>query len=153
MQTLTKTKRNRRWKMPHTVLERRTFCFSSYKNLKLKVKLWCVGARQRKKAFSVPFNLSKGNFFNICVLSQCIVYSIHFQNIEAFIYQKHHFLHFSACFLNLRKSLVYPLVHLFLEFECFEKIWWSLDLANCQNGLLQRGTSTFSYKMVSLQFF
>ena len=84
-----KTKRNRKWKIPHTVLERRTLCFSSYKNSKLKVKLWWVGARERKKrAFFVPFILSEGNFFNICVLSQCIVYWIHFQNIHTFTYQK-----------------------------------------------------------------
>ena len=49
--------------------------FSSYKNHKLKVKLWLVGARKRKKrAFFVPLILSKGIFFNICVLSQCILY-------------------------------------------------------------------------------
>ena len=37
--TLIKAKRNRKWKTLHTVLERRALCFSSYKNLKLKVKL------------------------------------------------------------------------------------------------------------------
>ena len=30
----------RKWKIPHTVLEGLTLCFSSYKNRKLKVKLW-----------------------------------------------------------------------------------------------------------------
>ena len=34
---------------PHTVLEGRTLCFSSCKNLKLKVKQWRVGARERIK--------------------------------------------------------------------------------------------------------
>ena len=82
-------KRNGKRKIPHPVLERRTLCFSSYRNRKLKVKLWWVGARERKKrAFFVPFILSEGNFFNICVLSQCIVYWIHFQNIHTFTYQK-----------------------------------------------------------------
>ena len=34
-----------------------------------------VGASERKKrAFFVPFILSKGHFFSICALSQCIVY-------------------------------------------------------------------------------
>ena len=47
-------------------------------NKNIKVKLSWVGAREReKKAFFVPFILSEGNFFNICVLSQCIVYWIH----------------------------------------------------------------------------
>ena len=47
----------------------------SYKNCKLKVKLRLVGAYKRKKrAIFVLFILSKGNFFKICVLSQCIAY-------------------------------------------------------------------------------
>ena len=84
-----KTKRNQKWKLPCTVLERRTLCSSSYKNRKLKVKLWWAGFLERKKrAFFVPFILSKENFFNICVLSQCLVCLIHFQNIPTFTYQK-----------------------------------------------------------------
>ena len=73
-------------------------CFSSYKNRKLKVKLWWVGARDRKKKrFLVTFVMSKGIFFNIGVLSQCIVYWINFQNIHTFTYPKillHTFIHF-----------------------------------------------------------
>ena len=86
-------KRNRKWKILHTVLERQTLCFSSYKNRKLKVKPWWVGAHEgKKKAFFVPFILSEGNSFKICVLSWCIVYWIYFQNIHTFSYQKklHH---------------------------------------------------------------
>ena len=49
--------------------------FSSYKNLKLKVQLWRVGIRKRKKrAFFLPFFLPDENFINICVLSRCILY-------------------------------------------------------------------------------
>ena len=44
--------------------------------------------RAKKRAFFVPFILSEGNFFNFCVLLQCIVYWIHFQNIHTFTYQK-----------------------------------------------------------------
>ena len=66
--------------IPRTVLERWTLCFSSYKNHKLKLKLWWVGARKRKKrAYFVPFILSEGSV-NICVLSLCSVYWKHFQN-------------------------------------------------------------------------
>ena len=89
IQIVIKTKQNRKWKTPHTVLESRTLCFSSYKNQKLNVKLWWVGARKRKKsAFFASFILSEENVFNICVLSQCIVYWIHFQNIHTFRFQK-----------------------------------------------------------------
>ena len=48
----------------------------------------CWSSRKRKKAFFVPFILSEGHFFNICVPSQCIMYWIYFQNIRTFIYQK-----------------------------------------------------------------
>ena len=64
-------------------------CFSSYKNYLLKVKLWWVGARERKKRkLFGPLILSEGNFCNICVLSQYIVHWIHFQNIKTFTYWK-----------------------------------------------------------------
>ena len=69
-----------------------TCYFSSYKNDKLKVKLWWAWTREKKKkTFFVPFILSEGNFFKTCILSQCIVYWEYFQNIYTFIYKK-------ACF-------------------------------------------------------
>ena len=78
-----------KWKIPHTVLEKRNFRFSLCKNCKLKVKLWWVGALERKKrVFFVPFILSEGNFFKIYVLSQCTVYWIHLQNTHTFTYRK-----------------------------------------------------------------
>ena len=77
-----------KWKIPHTVSERRTLCFSSYKNRKLKVKLWWVGTRKRKKDFLYRSSCPEGNFFDICLLFKCIMYWIHFQNIHTFIYQK-----------------------------------------------------------------
>ena len=84
---------------PPTVLEWQTLYFSSCKNCKVKVKLPWVGSRERKKkTFFVPFILSKGNFFNVCVLSQCIVYWIQFQNIHALIYQKTLLHTLFACF-------------------------------------------------------
>ena len=69
--------------IPNIVLERWTLCFSSYKNPKTKVKLWWFGARERKKkAFFLPFILSEGVFFNIYVLSECMLYWMPFQNIR-----------------------------------------------------------------------
>ena len=97
-------RRNLKWKFAHTVLERRTLCFSSYKNHKLKVKLWSVVARERKKrAIFVPFILSERKFFNVCVLSQCIVYWIRFQNAHTCTYQKT-LLHTLFCCLFLKSS-------------------------------------------------
>ena len=77
-----KTERNWKRKIPHIVLERRTLCFSSYKNRKLKIELWWVGACERKKrAFFVPLILSERISLTL-VLSQCIVYCIYFQLIH-----------------------------------------------------------------------
>ena len=45
-------------------------------------------SRKKKSAVFATFILSEGNFFNVCVLSQCIVYCISFQNIYTFTYQK-----------------------------------------------------------------
>ena len=100
-----KTKRDRKWKISCAVLERRTLYFSSYKNRKLKVKLWWFGTRERKKiAFFVPFILSEGNCSDICDVCQCTVHWIQFQNIHTFIYQKP-LLHTLFClFLKSSKS-------------------------------------------------
>ena len=75
---LIKTRQNRKWKIPHTVLERWTMRFSSYKNYKWKMKLLWVGARKRKKSvFFVTFISFGRHFFSIWVLSQCIVYVVY----------------------------------------------------------------------------
>ena len=88
VKTLIKTKWSRKWKITQ-YLERWILCFSSYKNHKLKVNLWWVGAWEKKKGGPfLPFILSQGNFFNIVVLSQCIVYWLYFQNVHTFTYQK-----------------------------------------------------------------
>ena len=39
IQTLIKMRRNRKWEIPRTVLQRRILCFRSYKNCESKVKL------------------------------------------------------------------------------------------------------------------
>ena len=82
----------RKQKIPRTVLKRRSLRFSWYKNRKSKVKLWWVGAHERKMtAFFVPFILHGENFFKICVISDCIVYWIHFFRIYILLcVKKHH---------------------------------------------------------------
>ena len=113
-----KTKRNRKWKIPYTVLERRTLGFSLYKNRKLKKKLWRVGDRERiKRALFVLFIFSEGIFFNICVLSQCILYWIHFQNIHTFTYQK--------TLLNTLLLLVFKFI------ESLQRIFKGFIISHC----------------------
>ena len=89
IQILIKTKRNRKWKILDTVLEKQTLCFSSCKNHKLKVKLLWAGAREKERTyFLYRLFFLKEFFFKICVLSQCILYWIHFQNIHTITHQK-----------------------------------------------------------------
>ena len=101
--------------------------FRSYNNRKLKVKLWWVGWSSQKRAFFVPFIFSEGNFFNICVWSQCIVYWIQLQNIHTFTYQKTLLLTLFCLFLKSSKvfnvSLISKLM-LFLWGHCLA--WTSL---------------------------
>ena len=47
--TLIKSKRNRKWKIPHTILERQNLCISSYKNRKLKIKLMSWSLQKKKE--------------------------------------------------------------------------------------------------------
>ena len=55
--------------------------------MRIKNKTEWFGACERKKsALFLTFILSEGNFLNICILSQCIVYWINFQNINIYIY-------------------------------------------------------------------
>ena len=76
-QNLVKAKRNGKWKIPHTLLEREILCFSSYNQ---------NGARKREKdAFFIMLILSKGNFSNICFVTMYgVLYWIKIQNIYTF---------------------------------------------------------------------
>ena len=45
-------------------------------------------SRKKKEGIFCTVHFAWRKFFNICVLCQCIVYWIHFQNIRTFKYQK-----------------------------------------------------------------
>ena len=79
IQTLIKTKWNRKCKTLHTALERQTLSFSSCKNHELKVKL----ANEKRVHF-----LYERIFFEICVLSQCTVHWMNVPNIYTSTIQK-----------------------------------------------------------------
>ena len=114
-----KTKQNWKWKIPHTVIERRTLCFSSYKNLKLKVTLWWVGVCERKKReFFVPFILSEQGFFIICVFSHIFsVFSIEY-TFRIYI-KKYCFILFCCLFLESLKAFSVSLTFISLfPFNC-----------------------------------
>ena len=64
MQTLIKTKRNRKLKIPHTVLERRTLCFISYKNRKIKSKtVISCNSRKEKEGIFCTTDFVRKNVF------------------------------------------------------------------------------------------
>ena len=62
-QTLIKTKQNRKWKIPHIVLERRALCFSSYKNCKLTEKLISWSSQKKKGGIFCANYLDQSEFF------------------------------------------------------------------------------------------
>ena len=68
-------------------------------------------SRRIKEGIFFTVNLSEGNFFKICDLSQCIVYWIQFPNLHTFTYQKtllH--IHFRL-FLKSSKVFSVSLIH------------------------------------------
>ena len=69
-----KTKQNQKWKIPHTLLERRTLCFSAYKNRQLKLNCDDLELAKEKREHTLYLLFCAKDFFNICVLSQCILY-------------------------------------------------------------------------------
>ena len=129
-----KTKRNWKWSIPHKVLDRRTLYSSSHKNHKLRVKLWWVGARERKKSeIFVLFILSEETFCHIFVLSQCIVYWICFQNTHTFTYQK---------------ALLHIL--LLLGFKIVESL--QCILKHCALALFKLGNETYTLQNQAMSF-
>ena len=89
-------------KISHTVLERWTMCFSSYKNCELELKLWWVEACKRKmSAFFVMFILSEGNFFNLYFISMYNLFNKLSEYIYFYIYT---FTDFCCLFLKLSKA-------------------------------------------------
>ena len=94
---------------PHSFRET-NLVFQFIWELQIKSKA-VMGWRSKKKqrAFFVTSILPKGHFFNICVLSQCIVYWIHFQNIHTFTYQKALLHTLFYLFLKSLKTVSVPL--------------------------------------------
>ena len=90
-----KARRNRKWKISHTVLEIWTLYFSSYKNCELKAKLSWAGPHERKKVHccNVYFVWRKFSYvFWIigslqCILKYCFrdVFCINFCQITELI--------------------------------------------------------------------
>ena len=92
-------------------MERRTLCFRSYKERKLKVKLWWVGSRYRKKGeFFVPFILPEENFFKICFTSMYSVLNALLDYIYFYISKKHYFIHFSCLLLKSSEAFSASLI-------------------------------------------
>ena len=102
---LTKTKRDRRSEIPQTLLERRTLCFTSYKNHELKVKLWWFGARQRRTSVFFKVYFVRRNFFkHLCFTSLYIVFNKLSEYMHFYLSKKIT----SYKVWSLRKPSVYP---------------------------------------------
>ena len=62
-------RRNRKCEILHRILGRLTLCFSSYKNCKLKVKLWWTGVGKKKKTKKKKKKKKKIAHFLRCLFS------------------------------------------------------------------------------------
>ena len=93
---------------PITVLERWTMCFSSYKNCKLKIKLWWVEAHKRKKNKlykNKVYFVHRTYFQHLGFIS---IYSV-FNKLSEYIYilrhmKEHYSIHFCCLFLKSLKA-------------------------------------------------
>ena len=116
-------------KIPHIVLERRTLWFSSYKNRELKVKLWWVGARERKKRlFLYRLFHPKGNFLRFVFYLNVYCTEYIFE-IYILLHIKKHFIHFCCLFLKSSKVFCVSLTHVsvvFLDFYIVPPIFLKL---------------------------
>ena len=117
-----KTKRNRKWEIPYTVLERRTLCFSSYKNRKLKVKRDELELAEEKRGQFLH------GLFCLKGVSLTFAFYLNVQCIENTfrIYillhiKKHYIIHFCCLILISSKALSVSLNHNFRVFA-YQKI-------------------------------
>ena len=103
----------RKWKIPHPLLQRLILCFSSFKNHKLKLKLWWVGARERKKrALFVPFILCRRNFFkNLFFISMYSVLNM---------LSEYSYFYISENITSYKFLLVFKIVE---SFQCIVNRW------------------------------
>ena len=95
---------NLKYKLPHIVLERRTLCFSSYKNHKLKVKLSQSSRRKKEGIFCTVYFVRRKFFltFVFYLNVQCIEYTF---RIYILLHIKNcYFIHFSCLFLKSSKA-------------------------------------------------
>ena len=92
------------WKS-HTQLREMNHLLQHLQGLGIKIKT-VISWSSRKGGFFVKFILSKGNFFNIWIWSQCIVHWINPQNIYTFTLKKKkkYFIHFFRLFLKTSKA-------------------------------------------------
>ena len=102
-----KTIQNRKLKTPNTVLERRSFCFNSYKNRKLKVKLWWVGARKQKRGYFLYRSFCPKEIFLIFAFYLNVWRIEYTFRIYILLHiQNHYFIHFCCSFLKFAQSQI-----------------------------------------------
>ena len=84
---------------------------------------------KKQKTIFVPFILSERIFFNICVLSQCIVYWIHFQDMPYFVIPK-----------NITSCTFVPAFKIVGSLQCIFK------LSAAENVWIKRNKKSFNEK-------
>ena len=75
----------------------------SESQIKSKTTMSWNSQKKKESTFCTVYFVRR-KFFSICVLSQYIVYWIHFQNIHTFTYEKNYFIHFCCFFFKSSKA-------------------------------------------------
>ena len=89
----------------------------------VKLKLWQIGVRERKKrAFFVPLILSKGNFLTFAFYLKCVEYT--FRKYILLHIKKYYFIHFCRLFLKPWKTFSVSFSKHFLLYD----LWYFLQL-------------------------
>ena len=83
--------------------------------------------KEKREHFLYQIFCQKEILFSICVLSPCVVYWLHLQNIHSFAYQKT-LIHTSFCLKSLKGFSVFLRVVLVgtknMHQKIFRRIWW-----------------------------
>ena len=83
--------------------------------------------KEKREHFLYQIFCQKEILFSICVLSPCVVYWLHLQNIHSFAYQKT-LIHTSFCLKSLKAFSVFLRVVLVgtknMHQKIFRRIWW-----------------------------
>ena len=106
-----KNETEQKWIIPHTTLERQSWQFSSYKNRKLKVKLWWDRAHEKNSVHFLERSFFSKEIFSTFLFS-FLIYTVYFIKFNYLNIN-----HFKIFTFTCQKTLLHILFCLFLKFS------------------------------------